>query len=49
MQRREALQAKVEKQNVRTLTGSDYLLGVFDAHRMGSIRFCLSDDTSLFK
>jgi serine/threonine-protein kinase HipA len=39
MQRREALLAKNEKRKVRTLLESDYLLGVFDEHRMGAIRF----------
>lgn len=45
MQRREAQQAKVEDRDVRTLMGSNYLLGVFDAYRMGAIRFRLSDNT----
>ena len=45
MQRREAQQARVEDRDVRTLMSSDYLLGVFDAHRMGAIRFRFSDNT----
>jgi serine/threonine-protein kinase HipA len=44
MQRREAQQAKTEERNVRTLMESDYLLGVYDGHRMGALRFRLSED-----
>jgi serine/threonine-protein kinase HipA len=44
MQRREALQAKAEERNIRTLRESDYLLGVYDGHRMGGLRFRLSED-----
>jgi len=44
MQRREALTAKTEKRDVRPLLESDYLLGVYDAHRMGALRFRLSED-----
>ncbi|MDG1287865.1 MAG: HipA domain-containing protein [Rickettsiales bacterium] len=44
MQRREAQQALAEKRDVRSLLESDYLLGVFDAHRMGALRFRLSED-----
>lgn len=44
MQRREAQQAKAEERKVRTLFESDYLLGVYDGHRMGALRFRLSDD-----
>jgi serine/threonine-protein kinase HipA len=42
MQRREAQLARQEKRNARTLLESDYLLGVFDGHRMGALRFRLS-------
>ena len=42
MQRREAQLARQEKRDSRTLLESDYLLGVFDGHRMGSLRFRLS-------
>lgn len=45
MQRREAQQAKAEERDVRTLMESDYLLGVYDGHRMGALRFRLSEDT----
>jgi len=39
MKRREAAKARSEKRQERTLRESDYLLGVFDGHRMGAIRF----------
>lgn len=39
MQRREAIIAKKEKRKPKTLLESDYLLGVFDGHRMGALRF----------
>jgi serine/threonine-protein kinase HipA len=39
MKRREAAMARSEKQPEKTLRESDYLLGVFDGHRMGAIRF----------
>ena len=45
MQRREAWAAKTEKREVRPLLESDYLLGVYDAHRMGALRFRLSEDS----
>jgi len=45
MQRREAQQAKTEGRPSRTLLESDYLLGVYDGHRMGGLRFRLSKDT----
>jgi serine/threonine-protein kinase HipA len=44
MQRREAQQAKVEGRDVRPLMESDYLLGVYDVHRMGALRFRLSEN-----
>ena len=44
MQRREAQQAQADARDVRTLYESDYLLGVYDGHRMGALRFRLSDD-----
>lgn len=54
MKRREAQLARQEQRDARTLLESDYLLGVFDGHRMGSLRFRLSasgpfldDNTSL--
>ncbi len=39
MKRREAAMARSDKRPERTLRESDYLLGVFDGHRMGAIRF----------
>jgi serine/threonine-protein kinase HipA len=39
MKRREAAMARSEKRPEKTLRESDYLLGVFDGHRMGGIRF----------
>ena len=44
MRRREAWQAKEEGRDERTLFESDFLLGVFDGHRMGGIRFKLGED-----
>lgn len=46
MQRREALRAREEKRKVKTLTESDFLLGVHDLYRMGAIRFKLQPDGS---
>lgn len=39
MNRREALLARNEKRQPHKLLESDYLLGVFDEHRMGALRF----------
>ncbi len=39
MKRREAALAKEEDRPVRPLFESDYLLGVYDGHRMGALRF----------
>lgn len=39
MKRREAAMARSDKRLERTLRESDYLLGVFDGHRMGAVRF----------
>jgi len=44
MRRREAWQAKNEHRDESTLFESDFLLGVFDGHRMGGVRFKLSED-----
>ena len=35
MRRREAIMAKLENRSQRSLLPSDYLLGVYDAHRIG--------------
>jgi len=39
MRRREASLARTEERAQRTLFETDYLLGVYDKHRMGAIRF----------
>ncbi len=39
MKRREAATARYEGRTERTFRESDYLLGVFDGHRMGALRF----------
>jgi serine/threonine-protein kinase HipA len=39
MRRREALLARMENRAQKNLMQSDYLLGVFDEHRMGALRF----------
>jgi len=43
MLRREAQLARQEKRQPKNLLESDFLLGVFDGHRMGGLRFRLSD------
>lgn len=44
MDRKEALLARKEKRDPKNLLESDYLLGVYDANRMGALRFKLSND-----
>ena len=39
MVRREAISARMESRKAKTLFEEDYLLGEFDAHRMGALRF----------
>ena len=39
MDRREAQHARKEQRKERKLLESDYLLGVYDGHRMGALRF----------
>ena len=39
MERREAVLARAETRREKTLFETDYLLGVYDDHRMGAIRF----------
>jgi serine/threonine-protein kinase HipA len=39
MKRREAQEAREEKRSPKALRESDYLLGVYDGHRMGALRF----------
>lgn len=43
MKRREALLARKESRKIKTLTESDYLLGVYDESRMGALRFSLEE------
>lgn len=44
MRRREAALARLEERTSNTLFETDYLLGVFDEHRMGGLRFKLAED-----
>ena len=44
MRRKEAAIARQEKRPFQTLFETDYLLGVYDEHRMGALRFKLLDD-----
>jgi serine/threonine-protein kinase HipA len=44
MQRREAAMARMEGRTAKALLESDYLLGVFDGHRMGALRFKTDDE-----
>jgi serine/threonine-protein kinase HipA len=44
MQRREAAIAKQEQRAAKKLLESDFLLGVYDKHRMGALRFTLDND-----
>lgn len=46
MRRREAALARQEKRPEQNLFETDYLLGVYDAHRMGGLRFKLEQDGS---
>ncbi|WP_409967493.1 HipA domain-containing protein [Bengtsoniella intestinalis] len=43
MKRKEAADARAEKRKPRQLTDLDYLLGVYDASRMGGLRFSLEE------
>lgn len=44
MQRKEAWQASIEGKKERTLLESDFLLGVYDGHRQGGLRFKINPD-----
>ena len=44
MDRRESVFARKENRPVKSLLESDYLLGVFDGHRMGGLRFKLNEN-----
>ncbi len=49
MKRREALNAKNERREINNLHESDFLLGVFDGHRMGALRFKLEEGGGVFR
>jgi serine/threonine-protein kinase HipA len=44
MKRREAILAREERRQEKTLMESDFLLGVFDENRVGGLRFKVSED-----
>lgn len=44
MRRREAALARIDKRVERKLFETDYLLGVYDGHRMGALRFKSEED-----
>jgi len=44
MRRREAALARVQNRSEENLFETDYLLGVYDGHRMGALRFKLEKD-----
>lgn len=44
MRRREAINARLENRLVRTLTETDFLMGIFDGNRMGALRFKFSPE-----
>ena len=44
MHRREAINARLQGRKPRTLTETDYLMGVYDGNRMGALRFKFSKD-----
>lgn len=44
MRRREAALARQEERPTQTLFETDYLLGVYDEHRMGALRFKLTEE-----
>lgn len=44
MRRREAALSRTENREERKLFETDYLLGVYDGHRMGALRFKLEED-----
>lgn len=46
MDRREAILARKEYRKPKALYEEDYLLGVYDAHRMGALRFKLNEEGS---
>jgi serine/threonine-protein kinase HipA len=46
MRRREATLARTEQRKESSLFETDYLLGVYDQHRMGAMRFKMTEDSA---
>ena len=44
MRRRESWQSRIENREEKILFETDYLIGVYDGHRMGGLRFKLQPD-----
>lgn len=44
MDRREAIEARLEKRKLKTLFEEDYLIAVFDPNRMGALRFKINTE-----
>ncbi len=44
MRRRESARARQEGRKEKLLTELDYLLGVYDGHRMGAMRFKANEE-----
>jgi len=44
MRKREAICARMEKRQARTLMETDFLMGIYDGNRMGGLRFKFSPD-----
>ena len=44
MQRREAIEARVENRSERPLMEADFLMGIYDGNRMGALRFKFSPE-----
>lgn len=48
MCRREAINARLQDRKPRTLTETDYLMGVYDGNRMGALRFKFSKEGGFY-
>ena len=48
MCRREAINARLQDRKPRTLTETDYLIGVYDGNRMGALRFKFSKEGGFY-
>ena len=44
IKRREALLAKAEKRSLKRIVAIDFLLGIYDRHRMGGLRYKTDKD-----